>query len=92
MLTPVDQPIDDLADLTPSEWENLRDWEGPSEPERRLVRWYRELTFSGAHRALCDQVHLVRVRPVLPPRTPPGDCLETDSSLPSTRRDLVQGE
>ncbi|BGP56136.1 hypothetical protein JCM8202_005903 [Rhodotorula sphaerocarpa] len=28
MLTPVDQPIDDLADLTPSEWENLRDWEG----------------------------------------------------------------
>ncbi|BGP41082.1 Dihydrodipicolinate synthase [Rhodotorula kratochvilovae] len=28
MLTPVDEPIDRLEDLTQSEWDNLRDWEG----------------------------------------------------------------
>merc|ERR1711939_408281 len=27
MLVPVDGPIDDLSDLTPSEWDALRDWE-----------------------------------------------------------------
>lgn len=27
MLTPVDEPIDTLTDLTPSEWSNLLDWE-----------------------------------------------------------------
>lgn len=26
MLTPVDAPIDDLADLSPAEWDNLREW------------------------------------------------------------------
>jgi len=28
MLTPLDAPIDDLSDLTSSEWSNLKDWEG----------------------------------------------------------------
>lgn len=28
MLTPTDEPIDRLDDLTKSEWDNLRDWEG----------------------------------------------------------------
>ncbi|RKP24800.1 hypothetical protein SYNPS1DRAFT_23145 [Syncephalis pseudoplumigaleata] len=28
MLTPRDQPIDSLADLTPDEWEALSEWEG----------------------------------------------------------------
>ncbi|GAA5827272.1 hypothetical protein JCM3770_005993 [Rhodotorula araucariae] len=28
MLTPVDEPIDSLDDLTQTEWDNLRDWEG----------------------------------------------------------------
>ena len=28
MLTPTDKPIDPLDDLTKSEWENLRGWEG----------------------------------------------------------------
>jgi len=28
MLTPIDEPIDKLEDLSASEWENLRDWEG----------------------------------------------------------------
>ncbi|GAA5971105.1 hypothetical protein JCM8115_003062 [Rhodotorula mucilaginosa] len=27
MLSPLDQPIDNLSDLTESEWKNLRDWE-----------------------------------------------------------------
>ncbi|KAK4054088.1 Dihydrodipicolinate synthase [Microbotryomycetes sp. JL201] len=27
MLTPVDEPIDELKDLSQSEWDNLRDWE-----------------------------------------------------------------
>ncbi|BGP25482.1 Dihydrodipicolinate synthase [Rhodotorula toruloides] len=27
MLTPVDEPIDSLEDLTSSEWDNLKDWE-----------------------------------------------------------------
>lgn len=27
MLTPVDEPIDSLDDLTSSEWDNLKDWE-----------------------------------------------------------------
>jgi hypothetical protein len=26
MLTPTDAPIDDLADLSSSEWDNLREW------------------------------------------------------------------
>lgn len=30
MLSPLDQPIDDLRDLTESEWKNLRDWESES--------------------------------------------------------------
>lgn len=32
MLTPVDEPIDRLEDLTQSEWDNLKDWESASEP------------------------------------------------------------
>ena len=32
MLTPVDEPIDRLEDLTRAEWDNLKDWEG--EPSR----------------------------------------------------------
>lgn len=28
MLTPIDQPLDTLDDLTPQEWEALRDWQG----------------------------------------------------------------
>lgn len=27
MLTPIEEPIDNLADLTESEWTNLKDWE-----------------------------------------------------------------
>ena len=30
MLSPLDQPIDNLSDLTESEWKNLRDWESES--------------------------------------------------------------
>ena len=30
MLTPLDEPIDDLKDLSTAEWDNLRDWECPS--------------------------------------------------------------
>lgn len=30
MLSPLDQPIDSLSDLTESEWKNLRDWESES--------------------------------------------------------------
>lgn len=28
MLTPLDEPIDDLKDLTTADWDNLKDWEG----------------------------------------------------------------
>lgn len=27
MLTPLDEPIDELKDLSAAEWDNLRDWE-----------------------------------------------------------------
>lgn len=40
MLTPIDAPIDDLADLSSSEWENLKEWYAAScGPARRLMDW-----------------------------------------------------
>jgi hypothetical protein len=69
MLTPVDEPIDKLEDLSASEWENLRDWEG----EECALRRFRERQRSfGAdslpsrhsfrsNRPLQQQVHPVRV-------------------------------
>lgn len=48
MLTPLDEPIDPLTDLSTSEWDNLRDWESEfsllfdfARPVRRGVGWWR---------------------------------------------------
>lgn len=37
MITPPDQPLDKLEDLTEEDWESLRDWEGLFESKYPIV-------------------------------------------------------
>ncbi|KAM0753943.1 cytochrome b5 [Meredithblackwellia eburnea MCA 4105] len=95
MLTPVDEPIDDLHDLSATEWDNLRDWEcqsflhptltlNPLQPytlKNALIS-----TFLGVipHSTLCQQVHSLRGLRSRLRGTKQNNMLSCNNPLPSS--------
>ena len=64
MITPLSEPIDELNDLSASEWENLRDWECASSFRCGTGRVESSCGSVGCS-TLWWQVHYVRVSHVL---------------------------